>query len=95
MAVGDVAADIQSIADDDYLDIQPASGTELVVHNISAPGAAELHRYDGTNDILIQTIESGGWFRQAFHCTNAERYRVRNINGGAMLIGYDGIITKQ
>jgi len=95
MAVRDVVADIQSIASGSYLDIQPASGTEIVIHNIVHASDATLNRYDDTNSIDVETqYGSGGWFGYFLHANNTDRWRVKNSNSSAALIGYDGIVTK-
>jgi hypothetical protein len=92
---GDVFTDIQSIADDAYLDIQPAADHEAVVHNIYYADDIEVYRYDGTNSILIASRTDNGCLAMfAFHVTNTDRIRVKNVSGGTQLIGYDGIYTK-
>ena len=94
-AIGDMYADIQSIANDAYLDIQPAAGHEAVIHNIYHEGAVEIYRYDGTNNVLIDTASAGGCYAfYAFHVGNTDRIRVQNKGGVAKLLGYDGIYTK-
>lgn len=95
MAVGDVVADIQSIAAAAYLDIQPASGVELVIHNVYHEFDVELHRYDGVNDLIFDTETGAGVYaKYAFHCNNTDRIRVKNTNAAAKLIGYCGVQTK-
>lgn len=95
MAVGDVVADIQSIAAGAYLDIQPGSGVEWVIHNIYHESDVELNRYDGTNSLTFDTDTGAGVYaKYAFHCNNADRIRVKNANTSAKLIGYDGMQTK-
>ena len=95
MAVGDVTCDLQSIANGSYLDIQPGSGVEWVIHNITFAGASELHYYDGSNDITADTSAGAGMLaNMALHCTNSKRYRVKNTSGGSIYISYDGVITK-
>jgi len=95
MAVGDVVSDIQSIASGSYLDIQPASGVEWVIHNIYHESDIQLEFYDGTNSLIFDTDTGAGVYaRFAFHVTNARRIRVKNTATAAKLIGYDGICTK-
>jgi hypothetical protein len=95
MAVGDVVADIQSVAAGAYLDIQPSAGVEWVIHNIYHESDVELHRYDGTNDLTFDTDTGAGVYaKYAFHCNNTNRIRVKNTNTAAKLIGYDGVQTK-
>jgi hypothetical protein len=95
MAVGDVVADIQSIAAGAYLDIQPSAGVEWVIHNVYHEFDVELHRYDGTNDLTFDTDTGAGVYaKYAFHCNNTDRIRVKNTNVAAKLIGYCGVQTK-
>lgn len=94
MAVGDMVADVQSIAAGSYLDILPSGTVEIVIHNIVHESDATLNRYDGTNSIDLETqYGKGGWYGYFFHCGNVDRYRVKNSNSAAKLIAYDGIVT--
>lgn len=95
MAVGDAVADIQSIATTAYLDIQPGSGAEWVIHNIYHESDVTVERYDGTNALIFATEIGAGSINFAnMHCNNTDRIRVKNINAASKLIGYDGIVTK-
>jgi len=94
MAAGDVVAAHSSVEDDAYLTIQAGAGAEWTVHNVYTPGAAELYRTDGSNDILIDSVEDGGWFGYFFHVTNSYYLKVKNTSGGAQYMGYDGVVTK-
>ena len=94
MALGSVITDMQSVADDAYLTIQPASGNEWIINNIYYSGAVEIYRYDGTNSILFDSDETaGGLLSCNFRCTNAYYIRVKNVSGDAAILGYDGIAT--
>ncbi len=94
MAAGDVVTDLQSVADDAYLTIQPASGNEWIINNIYYSGAVEIYRYDGTNSILFYSDSTaGGLIYCNFRCTNGDYIRVKNVSGDAAILGYDGIVT--
>ena len=94
MAVGDVASNLASIPASGYLDIQPASGVEWVIHNIYHESDIQLEYYDGTLSCPFDTEAGAGVYaKYAFHCTNARRVRVKNTAGSAKVIGYDGIVT--
>lgn len=83
-----------STANGSYLDIQPASGDEVVIHNIYYAGAVEFEYYDGTNTIKFDSdTTSGARLVCAFHCTNSKRVRVKNVSGGSIYIAADGIYT--
>jgi len=95
MAVGDVKSSIQSVAAGAYLDIQPPTGEEWVIHNIYHEGDIELELYDGTNSLVFDSdTERGVYAKYAFHVTNSIRIRVKNTESTAKLIGYDGVQTK-
>jgi hypothetical protein len=95
MAVGDVFSGISSIAAAGFLDIQPAAGVEVVIHNIYHESDIQLEFYDGTNSVIFDTDPSAGIYaKYAFHVTNAKRIRVKNTAAAAKLIGYDGVQTK-
>ena len=97
MAIGDVYSQgITSIAASGYFSIQPTSGTEIVVHNISHSTDAALEFFDGINFIQIDTqTGSGSWMGMFLHCTNSKYYRVRNISGEVNFISCDGVVTKE
>ena len=94
MAIGQAVVTISSIADDASLSIQPSSGVEWIIHNISVPEDAEVEIYfsDGSNDIL-SVSNTGGYIDGHFHVTNSHYYKIKNVSGGSIYIGYDGIIT--
>lgn len=96
MAVGDVVAETISKDDNAYLDVQPGAGVEWVIHNIYYAGAAELYKYDGSNTILFDSSASAGaHLNVRIHLTNGDYMRIRNVSGGAAIVGYDGIITAE
>lgn len=95
MAAGDVKADIQSIANNSHLTIQPASGEEYVIHNIFHASDVEITFYDGTNEITFDSDAGAGvWSGHFWHVTNVDYIRVKNTSGATQNIGYSGIQTK-
>jgi hypothetical protein len=95
MAAGDAyVVGPASVANNGYLDLATTSSLEAVIHNIGVPGGAELHFFDGTNDVLVGTVTSNGWFNQAYHITQTKRYRVKNTSGSTVFMYADGIYTK-
>jgi hypothetical protein len=83
-----------SVADTAFLVFQPAGSSEIVLHNIYVPqgSAVELYWSNGTNDILIDSgTESYNDFH--FHCTNTVYIRVKNVSGGSIRLGGDGMYT--
>jgi hypothetical protein len=94
LAVGDTINGITSVAAGAYLDLQPTGTVAWVIHNIYHGSDIQLEYYDGTNSCIFDTdAGSGVYGKFAFHCTNGIRIRVKNTTGGAILIGYDGIVT--
>lgn len=95
MAVGDMVADIQSIAAGAYLDIQPSGTVEWVIHNIYHEYDITIERYDGVNALNFYSATGKGVLADFFfHVGNTERIRVKNDHASAAkLIGYDGVIT--
>jgi hypothetical protein len=95
MAVGDVFSGLSSIAAAGYLDIQPSAGVEAVIHNIYHASDIQIEFYDGTNSLIFDTdVGAGIYAKYAFHVTNSLRIRVKNTTSAAILIGYDGIVSK-
>jgi len=92
---GAAVTEITSVAAGAYLSIQPGAGVEWTIHNISVPigTSAELYKYNGTNEILVDSNPSGGWSGEFFHNTNSIYYRVKNTSASTAYFGYDGIIS--
>jgi hypothetical protein len=96
MALGDVVADIQSIAAGAALDINPGVNQEWCINNIYFQDAVQVEAYDGTNSVAIALPVGPGFlgnlnFRAV---ANADRIRVVNQAATAKLIGYSGVQTK-
>ncbi len=95
MAVGDVFSGLQSVAAGAFLDIQPATGVEAVIHNIYHESDVELYFYDGTNLLKFDSETGAGVYAYYdFHVTNSRYLRVKNTAAAAKLMGYDGVQTK-
>ena len=100
-AKDDVFANIESVADDGYMNIQPASGAEAVITYISVNGGGKciVSHYDGANEAVIINLSSTGgeampFSGQGFPITNADYLRVQNKSGAALIMGYAGYYTK-
>jgi len=94
MAAGSVVTNLESVADDAYLTIQPAASNEWCINNLYYAGAVEIYRYDGTNSILIDSPTAAGALLGCnLRCTNGDYVRVKNVSGDAAILGYDGIVT--
>jgi len=93
---GDIVSDIDSIEAGAYMDIQPGADAEWKIHNVYHAGTISLEYYDGSNQLEFVSSRTGpgvyAYF--AYGCTNTIRVRVKNEDGSAKLIGYDGIKTK-
>ena len=94
MAINDVVADCQSITNAASLTIQPGAGIEWVIHNIDFGGAVEIYRTDGTNTILFRSESVAGEYACVRHLTNGDYLTVKNVSGGTIKIGYDGVVSK-
>ena len=100
-AKNDVYANIESVANDGFMTIQPASGSEAVVTYITVNGGGKvkISHYDGTNEAVIMDLsllggESIPFAGQGFPVTNADYLRVQNKSGAALIMGYAGYYTK-
>jgi hypothetical protein len=90
--IGEVVHSLDEIADDAYMSIQPAADIEWMITNIYHAGAAELYIYDGTDESLVDSDPAGGvWANYKFFLTNGHYLRIKNVNGGAAVVGYDGV----
>jgi hypothetical protein len=95
MAAGDVVADTASVANGNYMDIQPGAGAEWVIHNLYWADDTELYKYDGSNTIKFASNTGEGALINVFiHVTNGDYLRIKNTSGDSAICGYDGVITK-
>jgi hypothetical protein len=96
MALGDVVADIQSIAAGAALDINPGVNQEWCINNIYFQDAVQVEAYDGVNSVAIALPVGPGFLGNLnFRAVgNADRIRVINQAATAKLIGYSGVQTK-
>ena len=95
MAIGDAINTLSSVADDAYLTIQPGTDVEWIIHNILVSETADIELYitDGSNPVKIIS-PTGGLLDYHFHATNGIYYTVKNVSGGTLYIGFDGIVSK-
>lgn len=98
MAAGDVIVfGPTSVAAGSYLDLQPAVGVEVSIHNINHAGAIQLYFYDGVTFALVPSVvvaDATPLVTMALRGTNEKYYRVKNITASAILISADGLVTK-
>jgi hypothetical protein len=96
MARGDVASGISgAIADDAYMTIRPASGEEIVVHHVFHEGDIEIEHYNGSVSVFFDSHAGRAPYScDSFHATYTNYFRVKNVNGAAQDMSWDGIVTK-
>ena len=93
--IGDKVSSIYSASDDATLSMQPASGEEWTIHNLSWGGAMELYFTNGTTSILVgSSFSAGGRFNNYLNCTHTNYYQLKNVSGTTVGLGYDGVVTK-
>lgn len=95
MAAGDVVTLAPtSVAAGAYLAIQPGVGIEWVLHNIYYSGQVTISKYDGVNDVTVDSDTSvGARLNLQLHASNAVYYRVHNTGSGSIFVSYDGVQT--
>jgi molybdopterin-binding protein len=96
MAAGDVFnLGVTSVSTNSYFNIQPNSGVEVVIHNITHSADAQLEFYDGSTAIAVDIHPSAGaWMGMFLHCTDTKYYRVKNTNAASATMCCDGVVTK-
>lgn len=95
MAVGDNVLSHSSIANNASLTIRPGSGEEWILHNLYFGGAWELYRTDGTNTIKVDSGTGVRMLTQLkLKATYSIYYTIKNVSGGSVYMGYDGVIWK-
>jgi hypothetical protein len=96
MAAGDARFFVSdSLATGSFLDLQPTSGEETVLHNCGGSGAWELYFNTGTNS--IGPLHSGAAnevvMNTQLHCSNTRYYRIKNVSGSSAHFWADGMDT--
>lgn len=95
MAVGDAVTTSATVTTTNYLDLQPGSGVEWIIHNVYYSGAVELYVYNGTLSLKYDADATyGGKEVMCMHCTNTYYYRVKNVSGGDIVVSYNGMVSK-
>lgn len=95
MAAGDVYNKIDADVDssETFL-MQPDSGVEVVIHNITHTDTATLQFTDGSTVIDVDTqTGAGAWMGMFLHCTNGAYYRLAVANNNTKIC-CDGMVTK-
>lgn len=95
MAAGDIYNQgITTITSGEFA-MRPATGIEVVVHNISHSASATLQFTDGTDTIDVDTqTGAGSWMGMRLHCTNGKYYKVVSVGSVINKIAADGVYTK-
>lgn len=95
--VGDIYTDMQYIADSSYLEVKPAAGREMVLHNIYHENTVTLKMVDGSGNLCAFLDEAGKNFltNMYVHVSNTQYLRIYNISGGSIYIAVDGVVTKE
>jgi len=93
---GDVFQQFGSVNAAAYLEVRPASGNELVIHNVYHAQDIDLKLVDAAGHECDFMAESGKNVitNIYLHLTNAQYLRVYNIAGTAQYVAVDGIYTK-
>ena len=95
MAIGDKVQAMTSLAQNAYLDIQPALVIQWTIHNLYWGQDVECYLYDGTNSIKFDSdTGAGARLGGVFNVTNSIRIRLKNTNASAAYFGYDGVVTR-
>ena len=96
MAVGDAyVVSPATVTNGSFMDLQPASTAEAVVHNIYVPEgtAYELYYYDGADTIKFDHDAAVGRNNVQYHVTNAVYVRIKNTSGASAIFAADGMYT--
>lgn len=96
MAKGDVWTYQASVANGAYQNIQPGVGYEAHICNFWGSGAIEVYQYDGTNEVLVNEVNSSPYAIAKFiyPVNNTYYLRIKNVSGGTIYVGFSGIYTK-
>lgn len=95
MAISDMTYNQVAVLNGQSMDIKPStSGIEWIIHNVIIPfgSACQLYQTDGTNSVLVMNT-SMSLLSYNLHCCTASYYKVTNISGSTIYLGYDGVIS--
>lgn len=90
---------VQSIPPGESLSLNPGTGREATVHNISVSGPASLEVYDLVQDTSITvdaiTDPAGGtWMGMFIHCTENCYYTILNLGVAYINVNANGRYSK-
>ena len=96
MALRDVVALTDDIADDGYLEIKPTGTLEWSIQNVYGEGQIQLWRFNADGSFMFAESLAGvpalfSWVD--FKVTATEYMRVVNVSGDTAGVGYDGVVT--
>src|SRR5689334_23144669 len=90
IAVGDM----QTVADQASLVIQPTGTETWLIQNIDYGGAMQLYRVSAAGSILRDSdTGEGAMLGYDFNVTADQWLELKNVSGGAALLAYDGVKT--
>jgi hypothetical protein len=94
--VGDIYQSFASVLNGQYLELKPAAGKQVVIHNIYHPNDITLKMVDGSGNELAFLDDTGKNMvtNMYIHISNTQYLRVYNISGITMYLAADGIYTK-
>ena len=93
--VGDAYTQFELVAPSAYLEVKPAAGYEVIIHNIYHAGGVNLKLVDGSGNELDYYDEAGKSVLMGIymHLTETQYLRVYNLEAGDMRIAVDGIVS--
>lgn len=96
MAVMDVVSGHSSVANTASLTVQPGAGVEWVISNIYGGGKIEVYMTNGSNPVLVNSVSESpySFALYKYFLNNTYYMTIKNVSGGSIYIGYNGIITK-
>ena len=95
MAIGDQAADLQSISSQAYLTIRPGVGAEWKISNIFFNGAVNLYFVTDALSCMVANYRgSGRWAGVEFIVSNTYYVKLKNVSDVAKFLGFVGEVTK-
>lgn len=87
-----------SVANNQYLTIQPGSGAEWRIESIYCGGAYILYAYDGTNYTEIHRSPAAGKVPRdvidSDIITNTLYFKVKNVSGASTVFSFNGVVWK-
>ncbi len=90
--INDIVQSFEGVANSGFMTIQATAGQTLMIVNIGSSGSSELYKYNGTDQILLDSLSESGTFASfKFFINDVNYLRLKNTSGASANMTFDGV----